>query len=313
MLRILAIDTSGEQGSAAIVSPYITCGEIFFNARTGEKSWTHSEALMPAVEKLFELTRLEPADIDFVAYTNGPGSFTGLRIGAASALAIARALEIPAIPVPTLDALAHNITCGSGTIIPMLDARRGQVYTAVYFCENGVISRQTDYTAAPVEEFLQTLSVTAQLPTEIASAANTSQPNVSGCAPGSQIFFLGDGACANEKIIREKIPNAIFAPQNNNRQRASSVGMYAVRQANAVDICRKRHILSKPDNERRGHMQESTHSLEAGKNFEVGQAITSDAGDALSREIEENVEMIYVRAPQAVREAAKRPPADEKS
>ncbi|MCL1845102.1 MAG: tRNA (adenosine(37)-N6)-threonylcarbamoyltransferase complex dimerization subunit type 1 TsaB [Defluviitaleaceae bacterium] len=271
MLKILALDTSGEQGSAAIIGtndinasyirdydvPNIIIGEIFFNARTGDKSWTHSEVLMPAVEQLFELTRLEVKDINYVAYTCGPGSFTGLRIGASCALGIARALGVPAIAVPTLDALAYN-AYGMGAravIIPMLDARRGQVYTAFYFRDSeGIIEKaaktfpfmeelneelnkelnETEYMALPIEEILQILH---------------------GFPENTTTLFLGDGACANKEIIREKIPTALFAPANNNRQRAASAGLCAIEK------------------------------IRAGEDFS------------------EKIELIYVRPPQAVREA----------
>jgi tRNA threonylcarbamoyladenosine biosynthesis protein TsaB len=208
-LKILAIDTSGVQAGAAVVtgnnSPYITAGEITLNARTGERSWTHSEILMPAVEQLFKLTRLEPSDMDYVAYTNGPGSFTGLRIGAAAALGIARALNKPAIAVPTLDTLAYNILCSDCIIVPMLDARRGQVYTAVYSADkNGRIKRETEFLALPLEDFLNEYLTDKNKP----------------------VFFLGDGA--DEKIISEKIPDAVFAPANNNRQRAASAAVWAL-------------------------------------------------------------------------------------
>lgn len=227
-MKILAIDTSGLQASAAIISSYITIGEVFLNARTGEKSFTHSEILMCGVEQLFKLTRAELSEINYIAYTSGPGSFTGLRIGAACALGMARALSIPAIPVPTLDALAYNaLGMGLNCLVqPMLDARRGQVYTATYRGE-----RETDFLAMSVEE----LSL-----------------------PDEKIFFLGDGAGANAEFLRKKFPNAIFASANNNRQRASSVALCA-----AEKISR---------------------------------------GEKFSAE----VELLYVRAPQAVREAEKK-------
>jgi len=208
-LKILAIDTSGLQAGAAIIaasnSSYIVAGEIFLNARTGEKSWTHSEILMPGIEQLFTLTRLDIREIDYVVYTSGPGSFTGLRIGAASALGIAHALNKPAIAVPTLDMLAYNILSPDCTIVPMMDARRGQVYTAVYLADkNAKITRETEFLALPVEEILSCLN------------------------HNTRVFFLGDGADVNASVILEKFPTAIFAPANNNRQRAASAAVWAL-------------------------------------------------------------------------------------
>ncbi|MCL1884933.1 MAG: tRNA (adenosine(37)-N6)-threonylcarbamoyltransferase complex dimerization subunit type 1 TsaB [Defluviitaleaceae bacterium] len=207
-MKILAIDTSGLQSGVAITdagTPYICIGEITINARIGANSYAHSEVLIPSVEQLFKLTRLTPQDMDYIAYTNGPGSFTGLRIGASCSLAIAHSLNKPAIAVPTLDALAYNMlkTGGKATIIPMLDARRGQVYTAVYTrCAKGFITRNTDFLALPVEEFLPIVS-------------------------GEQIIFLGDGADANRDIILNALPHSIFTSSNNNRQCASSAGTWA--------------------------------------------------------------------------------------
>jgi len=202
-VKILAIDTSGQHAGAAIVDNYITIGEISFNARTGEKSWTHSEILTPGINQLFALTGIRKHEIDYIAYTNGPGSFTGLRIGASTALGLARGLNKPTIPVPTLDALAYNVLGlqNSGVVVPMLDARRGQVYSAIYTQENG---RMTDYLALPVEELLAKV------------------------LDSSLVTVLGDGASEYASIISTALPNAIFAKQNNNRQRASSVALCAM-------------------------------------------------------------------------------------
>ena len=256
-MKILAIDTSGLQASAAIVSTcenssYITVGEIFLNARTGEKSWTHSEILMPGVQQLFELTRLSPVNIDYVAYTCGPGSFTGLRIGAACALGMARALGIPAIAVPTLDALAYN-ALGVGhecIIIPMLDARRGQVYTAIYGRDiYGEISRMSNYMALSVGEMCQELCKLGK-----------GERNI--YFPWSGVVVLGDGADANAAELRKIMPDytldLIFSSANNNRQRAASAAVWAAEK-----------ILA-------GH------------------------------EFSDKVEILYVRAPQAVRESERK-------
>lgn len=233
-MKILAIDTSGEQACAAIVDDYIVVGEIALNARTGEKSWTHSEILMPGVDQLFALTGVAKHSIDYIAYTNGPGSFTGLRIGASCALGLAHGLNKPSVPVPTLDTLAYNMlgTGGSGLVVPLMDARKQQVYTAIY--QGEALTRTTDYMAIPVEDLIEKLK------------------------GESQIVFLGDGATAYENILKTALPHAIFAPQNNNRQRASSAAVWAMAQ--------------------------------------IKQGITPP----------EKVEILYVRAPQAVQELEKK-------
>lgn len=220
-MKILAIDTSGQQAGAAIVDEYITIGEISLNARSGEKSWHHSEILMPGIDQLFNLTGMRMQDIDYIAYTAGPGSFTGLRIGASTAIGLAKGLGIPAVGVPTLDALAYNVlyTGTGGYVIPMMDARRGQVYAAIY--EQSSIhglSRTTDYMALPVEEVVKQIDL-------------------------SPVFFLGDGADAYHNVIMASLegttrfrdvygstPEVVFLSQNLNRQRASSVGVWLFEQ-----------------------------------------------------------------------------------
>jgi len=244
-MKILAIDTSGVHACAAIVDNYIVIGEIMLNARTGEKSWAHSEILMPGVDQLFKLTGINSSDLDYIAYTAGPGSFTGLRIGASCALGLAKGINRPTIAVPTLDSLAYNmqgVGCNN-LIIPMMDARRGQVYSALYRRdEMGKVTRITDYLALPVEELLDFCS------SEF-NADSCSEPHfvdipdqdrkyARACTSISQSqdnipIFLGDGACAYKEVITSILPRVIFAPPNNNRQRASSAAIWALEQISA--------------------------------------------------------------------------------
>jgi len=233
LTKVLAIDTSGQQACAAVVDNYITISEILLTAKTGERSWTHSEILMPGIDSMLNLSGLRMEDIDYVAYTSGPGSFTGLRIGAATALGISRGLNKPVIAVPTLDALVHNVSIEGKIAVPMMDARRNQVYFAIY---DGV-RRVTDYLALPVGEVLDKLE-------ELSSKE-------------SSIIFLGDGADAYRKEISERMPNANFARPNINRLRASAVGAWALEHLDTA------------------------------------------------RSPVEEAEILYIRAPQAVRDAAK--------
>jgi len=249
-MKILAIDTSGQQAGAAIMDEYITIGETIINAQSGHKTFHHSQILMPAVERLFESSGLTIDDIDYIAYTQGPGSFTGIRIGAATALGLARGINKPAIPVPTLDALAYNVLYAEDTIVvPLLDARRQQVYCAVYHIETGIPKRLTDYFAKSISDTLK------QIHAHIAdSARNNSgrgvKPHTSSEFPATdgadfesinyntaptKIIFLGDGAEANKTEIQAAFPAATFAPQNNNRQRPSSVALYAAHRINKID------------------------------------------------------------------------------
>ena len=228
-VKILALDTSGQQAGAAIMDEYITIGEIMINAQSGPKTWHHSEILMPAVESMFTLSGHKLQDMDYVAYTAGPGSFTGLRIGAATALGLARGIGKPAIGVPTLDALAYNVLCMGSfdkemLVVPLMDARRGQVYAAVYSVGDAPprvphqLSRQTEYLALPIEEIMTLI----------------------GSKPA---LYLGDGADANKPAILSKQPHAIFAPQNCNRQRPASVALCALHQLETGTASEKINLI----------------------------------------------------------------------
>ena len=231
-MKILGIDTSGQQATAAIVDSYITIGEIMLNARTGEKSWTHSEILMPGIESMFNLTGLSIDSMDYIAYTNGPGSFTGLRIGASTALGLAHGLNKPVIAVPTLEALAYNISDRVEQIVPMMDARRSQVYFAVYQSDKKSAKKIVEDDALPISDVIEKLDKT--------------KPTI----------FIGDGADENRTAILELFPGAMFAPQNMNRVRGASVALWAMHHINTA------------------------------------------------RAAADNVEISYIRAPQAVREKA---------
>ena len=208
-MKILALDTTGKQAGAAIVDEYITIGEITINAQSGQNTWHHSQILMPAVERLFALSGQDIADMDYVAYTAGPGSFTGIRIGAATALGLGRSIGRPAVAVPTLDSLAYNMLgiLPDGTLVaPLMDARSKQVYAAIYQAKPGKLTRLTDYFIAPIGEALERVG-----------------------AYNALVIFLGDGADAYKQDV-EAYPGAVIAPANSNRQRPASVGLCAMHQ-----------------------------------------------------------------------------------
>jgi len=131
-VKILSIDTSGKQAGAAIMDEYITIGEIIINAQSGPKTWHHSEILMPGIERLFALCGMELSDMDYVAYTSGPGSFTGIRIGIATAKGLSGPNNIPVIPITSLEALAHNVKNSEDHICSIIDAKNGQVYCGIF-------------------------------------------------------------------------------------------------------------------------------------------------------------------------------------
>jgi tRNA threonylcarbamoyladenosine biosynthesis protein TsaB len=142
-MKILAIDSSGITAGAAIISG----GEVLAERSSGTVK-KHSETLMPMVAEVFQTVNLAPADIDYIACVSGPGSFTGLRIGASTAKGIAFAADIKIIPVPSLDVMTFNVyrEYYEGTVIvPMTDARGGRSYTAFFKVINDGFERISPY------------------------------------------------------------------------------------------------------------------------------------------------------------------------
>ena len=126
-MRILALDSSGLVASAAVVEEDQTIAEYTVNYKK-----THSQTLLPMVDEIAGMIELDLGTLDAIAVAAGPGSFTGLRIGSATAKGLGLALDIPLIHIPTLEGLAYNLYGVSEMVCPLMDARRKQVYTGVY-------------------------------------------------------------------------------------------------------------------------------------------------------------------------------------
>ena len=126
-IRILGIETSGPLASVALLKD----GEVQ-GMKVGEFKVTHSETLMPMIDELVKETGMKLESLDAIAVSAGPGSFTGLRIGSATAKGLGMALNKPLIHIPTLHGMAYNLLGHSGFIVPMIDARRGTVYTGIF-------------------------------------------------------------------------------------------------------------------------------------------------------------------------------------
>lgn len=204
-MRLLAIEASGLTAAWALTED----GRLVAEYRTDHLK-THSQTLMPMLDDLCRMTQLDPATLDAIVVSAGPGSFTGLRIGASTAKGMGFALQIPLVPVPTLDAMAWQLCGETGTICPMMDARRGQVYAGLYSLDapsGGNAGRIEDLRilregcAAPVEEILE--------------AVNTI---------GEPCVFLGDGVPVYEDVIRDRaaVPWRI-APSWKCRQSAAAL------------------------------------------------------------------------------------------
>ena len=209
-MKILALDTSGLVASVALVQDGVLLGEYTINHKK-----THSQTLLPMLEQLKGMTELCMEDVDAVALAAGPGSFTGLRIGSATAKGLGLALGKPLIEVPTLEGLAYQFYGTDKLVCPLMDARRNQVYTGVYVFEEG---------DQPGER-MKMNCLMAQCAADIREVAGRLN-EMAGNRPG--VVFLGDGVPVYEKILLEemKIPYS-FAPAHRNRQSAAAVAALA--------------------------------------------------------------------------------------
>ena len=194
-MKILALDSSGIVASVAVVEDDTLLAEYTVNYKK-----THSQTLLPMLDEIVKMTELELESVDAIAVAAGPGSFTGLRIGSATAKGLGRALKKPLVAVPTVDALAYNLYDAQGLICPIMDARRNQVYTGIYRFER---------------EFETVMDQDAMDMGELIGKLN---------GMGERVIFLGDGVPVYEKQIAEKMTVPYdLAPAHVNRQRAASV------------------------------------------------------------------------------------------
>lgn len=196
-MKVLSIETSTVSAACAVVDEEKLLGEIVLN---GKKR--HSVILMPIIDSLLKNLKLDIKDIDAYAVSNGPGSFTGLRIGMATAKGLAQANNKPFIGVSTLDALAFNLAYTSGIICPILDALRDNAYTALYCYSEGELHRISDYMAVHIEELI--------------AVVKEKNP--------SCVTFIGDAVPKFKDKLKESFTNVYFAPSNLNLAKASSLG-----------------------------------------------------------------------------------------
>ena len=145
-MKLLAVESATLSGGVALLDGDRLLGEITLNIAV-----THSERLMSAVDRVLADCGLAPADLDGLAVSAGPGSFTGLRVGIATVKALAMALDLPVAAVPTLDALAARLPFADAPVCPILDARKGEVYLSLYRWRDGGMAREWDYLALPPE------------------------------------------------------------------------------------------------------------------------------------------------------------------
>lgn len=199
-MKILAIESASLTASAALLQGDTVTAEYTTNFKK-----THSQTLLPMVDAICSMTGVRIAELDAIAVSEGPGSFTGLRIGAATAKGLAFASDIPIIPVPTLDAIAYGCYGSSYLLCPLMDARRSEVYSGLYEFEDGKFIVHEAACARSIEE-------------QVSAAEKLAGSR------GKQVLYLGDGL----PVFREKIRiltegRAVFAPAHICDQKASSV------------------------------------------------------------------------------------------
>ena len=203
-MKILAIEASGPVAGCAVLEDGLLIAD--YNVQYKKK---HAQSLVPMMEEVKRMLELDLQTIDAIAISKGPGSFTGLRIGAATAKGAALAMDRPVIPVPTVDSSAYNLYGTDSLVCPLMDARRQQVYTGIYEWKRE--EGRVDFTVLrpqcviPVSEIIEDLNVR-----------------------GRSVIFLGDGVPVSREALAEqmKVPYS-FAPAHLARQRAAAVAALA--------------------------------------------------------------------------------------
>lgn len=199
-MKLLGIDSSGLVASVAVVEDDVLQAEYTTNFKK-----THSQTLLPMLDEIRSMIELDLDSVDAIAVASGPGSFTGLRIGAATAKGLGLALDKPIVEVPTLEGLAYNL-CGTDRLVcPLMDARRNQVYTGIY-------------EFAAEEHRMQLKCVKEQCAIEIRELTQAVNEL------GRPVVFLGDGVSVYRDVLSEEIRVPfVFAPACQNAQRAGSI------------------------------------------------------------------------------------------
>jgi len=198
---ILAFETSAKAASVALMAGDTLLGESYQN--TG---LTHSQTVMSMAESLLAACGKTVADVTAVAVAAGPGSFTGVRIGVAAAKGFAWGAELPCYGVSTLEAMALHLGVWQGYVVPTMDARRSQTYTALFHADAGKLTRLAEDQAISFEELKNLLK-------------NREEP----------IFLVGDGAVLCYNTLCEAVPGLVLPPEHRCHQRAAGVALAAKR------------------------------------------------------------------------------------
>lgn len=200
-MQILGIESASLVASVALWKDDVLMGEYTVNHLK-----THSQTLLPMMDEMVAMLGVDLQEIDAIALSNGPGSFTGLRIGSATAKGLGLALHKPVLEIPTVDAMAYQCFGLPGMICPIMDARRSQVYNGLYRFEDGNFQVLEEARALSVEALIAELQAKLQV------------------CPGEKIYLLGDGVPVYGAKMKEALGNALcILPSFMSRQRAGAL------------------------------------------------------------------------------------------
>ena len=208
-MLILAFETTAKAGSVALLENGKLLAESYQN--TG---LTHSQTLMVMAEDMLKQAGKKISDVTAVAVAEGPGSFTGVRIGVAAAKGFAWGGEIPCCGVSTLEAMAETLGAYQGHVCACMDARRNQVYNALFLVDEGRLERVSDDRAISLEDLRAELE------------------HIDG-----PIFLVGDGSALAYKTLKDTIPELVLPPEHRMHQRASGVALVAAKKIAAGETC----------------------------------------------------------------------------
>lgn len=198
-MLILAFETTAKAGSVALLEDGKLLAESYQN--TG---LTHSQTLMVMAEDMLKAAGKTVAEVSAVAVAEGPGSFTGVRIGVAAAKGLAWGGELPCYGVSTLEAMALTLGAYQGYVCPVMDARRSQVYNALFYVNHGILERKTEDRAIALSDLAEELNCKEE-----------------------PIFLVGDGSNLTYSTLKDAIPNLVLPPEHRMHQRASGVALAA--------------------------------------------------------------------------------------
>ena len=196
-MLVLAFETSAKAASVALSDGEKLLGESYQN--TG---LTHSQTLLPMAQDLLKSCGYTPQQVEAVAVAAGPGSFTGIRIGVAAAKGFSWGKELPCYGVSTLEAMALNLGVYDGYVVPVMDARRSQVYTATFLADKGKLSRLCEDRAISLEQLGEELK------------------NYEKC-----VFLVGDGSNLCYNTLKDTAPELVLPPEHRMHQRAAGVAL----------------------------------------------------------------------------------------